>query len=241
MSDSIDQRLISSKVILRALHDLQAPARHTQSFLALFRDSIDESTLSDESMEMLDAASRAADELREFFVAIRSSLAVPTSIESRQTVDLAVAVETAWKRIRSRAVESVAAPCSPNEAAAEWDAELSIDGDGSVESDEALVVAMLTELLDNAVRYVKPDEQPLIRCLITTTNTTTQIEIFDNGVGMDPRRIDLLKQPFHRGHVRSGLGLGLARCECIAQTLDSQWNLRSDGSNGTVATVTYHN
>ena len=242
MSQSATSRQISSDVIRHALHDLQAPARHARAFLEMFRESTDEVSFSSEATELLQAAENAVDELREYFLAIRSVLTVPTSIESRQTVELASAVDTAWKSVEARNALSKGAslPIARSiETATNEDQETKflVEGSASVESEESLVVAMLMELLDNAQRYRKAGDSHAIHCKIESHRDASQIQIIDNGQGIEPQKIDSMMQPFQRGYRTGGIGLGLTRCTCIAQTIGCQVRLQSDGASGTTAIV----
>ena len=225
MSQPADERHVSSELIFRALHDLQAPARHIRSFLSLFRDSIDEATLSSESMETLDAVTRAADELRDRFIAIRSVLSVPTSVGSGVRVDLPFVLQDTWNRLNQNNVDRTT--------------RFTIDGRAEIESDEQLVRDLLWELLDNSLRFRNPEEPLAIQCRLTHSADHIKVEIIDNGLGMDPDRIGWSMQPFHRGRHHDGFGLGLARCVCIAKTIGCELSLRSDGENGTTAELLF--
>jgi light-regulated signal transduction histidine kinase (bacteriophytochrome) len=231
MSQLADDRHVSRELIIRALHDLQAPARHVRSFLSLFQESIDDSLLSSDSIELLEAASRAGDELRNRILAIRSVLAVPTTIGTATDVDLAIAIQAAWREVCEK---------RPNFDSSDEDrAQLVIDGNAVIESDERLVVDLIAELLDNSLCFKKSEERLLIRVQLSHGQDEACVEVSDNGIGIQPDRIEWSMQPFHCGQHHDGYGLGLARCKCIAAAIGCQLSLRSDGSTGTTAVLQF--
>ena len=232
MSRPADDRHVSRESILRALHDLQAPARHVRSFLAMFRDSIEDSMLPSDSAELLEAASRAADELRDRFAAIRSVLSVPTTVETVVQIELARVIQSAWKALSKKhaGIDGVV----------DGEPQLVVEGSAQIVSDEQLVTDLITELLDNSMRFKTPNVPLVIQCQITSEQDGASLVISDNGLGIDPERIEWSMQPFHRGQHHGGFGLGLTRCHCIAAAIGCELRLRSDGLTGTTAALAFH-
>ena len=225
MSDTDHQATVPYELIFRALHDLQAPARHVHSFLAMFRESVDESTLTPDAIELLDAATRSTDEMRKRFAAIRSVLTVPTSMDTAEQIDMAELIASIWSDL----VED-----HPLE-----NPRLTINGGASIESDRELIGQLVTELLDNSIRFRDPNQTLSVCCHLATNANAISVEIADNGLGIDPERIVDCMEPFHRGRHHVGLGLGLTRCNCIVKTVGCQLNIRSDGVSGTIASLLF--
>ena len=220
---SRDADPIPRDLIFRALHDLQAPSRHVRSFLSMFRSSIDESTLSADSIELLDAATRATDEFRNRYDSIRSVLAVPLKPRRLLPVDLVMVTQAAWAGI----VKTT--NCD--------DVQFVIEGAATIESDESMIESLITELLDNSRRFRKPSEPLRIQCTVESFVDSAEIAISDNGVGIDVDRVDDLIEPFYRGQHHDGLGLGLSRCQCIAKATGCDLRFESDGVSGTTVIV----
>lgn len=224
---------VSREVLTRALHDLQAPARHVRSFLSMFRDSVDSTKLTSDSKELLEAASRAADELRDRITAIRSVLSIPCRMNAVVSVDLESVIRQIWERVSQTSEKD------------DDESRLVIEGGGEVSSDEKLIGDLVSELLENSLRFKKADSPLVIQCRINGNQDSMRIEITDNGVGIEPERIDWMMQPFHVGQHRGvvgpgdGYGLGLTRCHCIASTIGCRLSLRSDGSTGTTAVMQF--
>ena len=191
----------------------------------MFRESIDETTLPPEAMEMLEAATRSTDEMRRRFTAIRSALSVPRSMDDAEPIDFADLIRTIWGELL--------------EAHQVKEPRLAINGQASVESDRTLIGQLVTELLDNCIRFRKHDETLSVCCELAAEPDGIRVEIVDNGLGIDPDRIAHFMQPFHRGQHHDGLGLGLTRCGCIMRTVGGQLQIRSDGQSGTTVTLRF--
>lgn len=92
----------------------------------------------------------------------------------------------------------------------------------SVRADETLLMKLMTELIDNAIKYAKDDIDPIIT--VTTSPTSKrgyrQITITDNGIGIDPKFSDKIFQIFqtlHREGLYPGVGIGLSLCRKIVE------------------------
>jgi two-component system sensor histidine kinase TctE len=86
-----------------------------------------------------------------------------------------------------------------------------------IDGDEILLGEMLSNLLDNAIRYTREGGK------VTTRVYTTDIavlEIEDNGIGIDPAERERVFERFYRalGTETEGTGLGLAIVRGIAQS-----------------------
>lgn len=96
-----------------------------------------------------------------------------------------------------------------------------VGGIPDVLADPELVRQLLTNVLDNAVKYADP-ERPL-RVTVTGEQVFGQvrIDVADNGVGVPPDQRILVFERFHRAHAGdprfSGTGLGLALCRTIVE------------------------
>ncbi len=88
-----------------------------------------------------------------------------------------------------------------------------------VSADAGRISQVLRNLLDNAVRY--NDKQiPEISVKLCLVDKTAQIDVTDNGIGMDQSDIPYLFERFYRSerarqHSPNGSGLGLAICSAI--------------------------
>ena len=83
------------------------------------------------------------------------------------------------------------------------------------------ILRLFQNLVSNALKFAKPDEQP--RILIRTSSAkckSVRIEVADNGVGFDQGHAEKIFGVFQRLHAKSdyeGTGIGLATCRKIVQ------------------------
>jgi two-component system, OmpR family, phosphate regulon sensor histidine kinase PhoR len=87
--------------------------------------------------------------------------------------------------------------------------------DDLIEGDEVHISNLVTNLMDNAVKYSKENVPPVIR-LVTSSNTRKFIiRIEDNGIGMSRETLKRIFEKFYRAHTGNihnvkGFGLGLS-------------------------------
>lgn len=99
-------------------------------------------------------------------------------------------------------------------------AELSIEPLGEVYADPILLGQMLHQLLDNAIKFHKPDLPPQIRVEPAHDARFWRVRFIDNGLGVEPAYRDKIFWMFHRLHgegVYPEVGAGLAICRRIAR------------------------
>jgi two-component system phosphate regulon sensor histidine kinase PhoR len=84
-----------------------------------------------------------------------------------------------------------------------------------ISGDEVQITNLINNLIDNAVKYSKPDVPPQI--VITTSNTAKNliIQIKDNGIGMSKDAVKRIFEKFYRAHTGNvhnvkGFGLGMS-------------------------------
>lgn len=91
----------------------------------------------------------------------------------------------------------------------------------TIRGDEFQIKQLMQNLLDNALKYAKPDVQPLITIEYKSERDgRVRISVKDNGIGIDPRYHGIIFNMFKRLHGREkyeGTGLGLAICKKIVE------------------------
>jgi signal transduction histidine kinase len=99
-------------------------------------------------------------------------------------------------------------------------AEILIDGAGMVTGDADLLNVMFRELIDNAIKFAKPDEKCHVRVTATHEHGRFVARVSDNGIGLaDDLREKAFRMFWQRkpGGLAGGIGAGLAICRRVAR------------------------
>ncbi len=100
----------------------------------------------------------------------------------------------------------------------------------SVMADPTLLEGLLSNLLDNALRYAKPADgsTPRVTVDIAVQGHEVVLGVVDNGPGLPPGMADQLAQRWAQGQdgvsLREGAGLGLAIVTQYAALMDARWS-----------------
>ena len=105
---------------------------------------------------------------------------------------------------------------------------------------EEAIQGIVSNLVSNAIKY--SEEGDAIRLVLTTLQKTWQLEVHDEGVGIDPEDQQDVFTRFFRcdrtSHI-PGTGVGLDLVQQYVQLLEGQIQLRSTPGVGTTFTVTW--
>lgn len=100
---------------------------------------------------------------------------------------------------------------------------------------------VLENLLSNALKFHKKNENPSIKIECRQLQGSVEISVIDYGLGFEERYLDKLFKPFqklHRDLGLSGYGLGLATCRKILLSLGGDIRAQSTLGKETIFTVT---
>ncbi len=138
---------------------------------------------------------------------------------------------------RSLDLNLMAQKCTVNwvQAALEKNIDLGFEGMPEplfIQGDDASLVEMLNNLIDNAVRYTQ--EGGHITVGVVASQYEAALFVEDNGPGIDPQHRERVFERFYRvlGSGQSGSGLGLAIVAEVAKRHGAELDLK-EGSNGT--------
>jgi PAS domain S-box-containing protein len=89
-----------------------------------------------------------------------------------------------------------------------------------IEADQALLQQALHNLVENAIKYTRPEGKVLLR--VQTQPIGVVFQVIDNGIGVSPMDLPRLFEKFYRGAQQTpkderGSGLGLAIVKSIAE------------------------
>lgn len=138
-------------------------------------------------------------------------------------VDLASLVQEAWQ-----SVEPLAKPRHQ---------ELHLSGLSQIYlwGDEQRLYRLVLNLLDNAVKYGKPDSP--IHVVLSEQGSQVRLEVYDHGPGLPEDQFELVFQPFYRtdtarARSKGGTGLGLAIVRQIVEVHGGTIQLRNHPQTG---------
>ena len=228
--ESLERELAAARATIEALrqeqavfahgvsHDLRAPLRSIDSFLALLErhDGLD-ATARGYLERMRNASTRAGtliDALLDLSRANRAELAPAR-------VDLSTLAEWSLAELR--------------EADATLPAEVDVAPDLTAWGDERLLRQLLGALLHNAWKFSRPTGQVWIRVAGERAGDRVHLAVQDRGVGFDMRYAAKLFLPFQRLHgpdQGGGHGIGLAIAQCVADRLDGRLHAESQPGAG---------
>jgi PAS domain S-box-containing protein len=115
-------------------------------------------------------------------------------------------------------------------------AEISVEGKllGVIGHEPSLSQA-ISNLLNNAVKFVTPGTTPKVRLSTERRNGDVRLWIEDNGIGIKPEYQHRLFSVFERVHPEKnyeGTGIGLAIVRKAAERMGGKVGVESDGANG---------
>jgi two-component system phosphate regulon sensor histidine kinase PhoR len=114
-----------------------------------------------------------------------------------------------------------------------------VGGPAPLRTDPVRLAQVLTNLVDNAIRYNRSGGRVIVRTLLR--QETIEIEVEDDGIGIPASEIELVFQRFYRvrrdARPEGGSGLGLAIVKHLVRALGGTVRLASREGVGTVVTV----
>lgn len=114
-------------------------------------------------------------------------------------------------------------------------------GDWLVSADEAKLQTVLSNLLENALKYSGPESGP-VRVEMRRRDEGVEIRVTDQGVGIPAEDLKHILEPFYRvdksrTKATGGYGLGLSLCNTIVEAHQGTLTITSQPSQGTTVTL----
>lgn len=198
-----------------ASHDLQTPLRHISSYVQLIATELRTGPESAPGRKVdpklaqwmgyvLEGTARMKDLIRDLLEFSRAG----RSEKEPVPVDL------------NRVVSGVISRLEP--AIREAKAEVRIEGllPSQVPGVESMMVQLFQNLIDNAIKFRSKDRKPEVVASAQDLGEEWEIQVRDNGIGIDPRYAEKIFTVFQRLHTQEeypGTGIGLAICKKIAE------------------------
>jgi signal transduction histidine kinase len=109
-----------------------------------------------------------------------------------------------------------------------------------INGDATLLHQIFINLLDNALKYTRPDTPPAITISFDQKEAHLLLRVADNGAGILPEYHEKIFKMFQRLHHQSeysGTGIGLAAVKKAAQMMGGDVSVESEADKGSVFTV----
>jgi len=199
-------------------HDLRAPIRAIVSFTQIALDEYG-SKVGPPATEFLQKAISAAERLDHLILDVLAFSKTTRQQVRRQRVD----VEELLRDILQERPE-----WGPSKVEIKVQTPLL-----AVQGDRASLTQCLTNLMDNAVKFVRPGAFPKVRVFTERMGDRVRLFVEDNGVGIPlsaQARVFELFQRAHNGY--EGYGIGLAIVRRAAERMGGSVGLRSEPGKG---------
>lgn len=125
-----------------------------------------------------------------------------------------------------------------NRSISDYDVKVNLKDDLlMVDVDAGLIVQVMINIIDNAIKYTKSGTE--IRIDVVAKGKKVIVEVIDNGVGISKQNQEYIFDMFFtvngsKGDSRRGLGLGLALCSSIINAHGGKIYVRDNYPHGTV-------
>jgi light-regulated signal transduction histidine kinase (bacteriophytochrome) len=225
-----------------ASHDLQEPLRKIRTFGDRLESKYAEA-LGEEGRDYLERLLNASRRGQTLIDALLIYSRVSIKVGPLTRVDLVEATQEALSNLEIRIEET--------------DARIEVGDMPAVEADPNQMIAMMQNLIGNALKFRRDEEPPRIKISAemivaseqrrgqefasSSHEKLCQIRVEDNGIGFDEKYSERIFNPFQRLHGRSayeGVGMGLAICRKIAERHSGSISAKSTPGAGSIFTVT---
>lgn len=217
-----------------ASHDLQEPLRKIEAFGDRLAQKY-ASDLPDEAKVFLDRMQNASSRMRSLINDLLDFSRITTKAKPFKKTDLGVVVAGVISDLQIRIEET--------------NADIIIGELPSIDADETQMRQLFQNLIGNALKFSKPDVEPIIRVdgeICAASNSSShagqcKLTIDDNGIGFDNQYKEQIFTIFQRLHGRGeyeGTGIGLATCRKIVERHGGDIDTDGRLGEGTTFTVT---
>lgn len=111
-----------------------------------------------------------------------------------------------------------------------------------IEYSPVYLESIMQNLLSNALRYSSPERTPVIRFVTSIVNDSIQLEVSDNGLGIDlikyGSQVFGLNKVFHSHPESKGVGLFITKAQI--EGMGGEIHVHSEVNKGTTFTILFH-
>ncbi|MFK7949350.1 MAG: ATP-binding protein [Saprospiraceae bacterium] len=205
-----------------ASHDLQAPIRTIISFSQLLQRNL-KGKLDTNGQEFLDFIISASRNMK----ALIEDLLLFSRIDNQQLNVQNLVVENILLAISSEIQTTI----QEKDAIIKWE-----NVTQEIQGDIIKLKQLFQNLITNAIKFQRPNIQPIVIITGEDKGTHWQFSVQDNGIGIDGAYFDRIFSLFQKIHGKEefeGTGLGLAICKKIVEQHQGEIWLTSETNQGT--------
>lgn len=220
---------LKANFVANISHELRTPLTHIRGYLELMQSEAlgpltpDQAKAMDVSLQSTSRLQNLIEDLILFSLAARGEMTLTLT-----RVDLRDVVQKAAVHARSRAENqqvTLEVALSPQV--------------GFVKADQQKISWVLTQLLDNAIKFTKPGGWVRLNVSPDQSNEKmVNLVVADSGIGIPKERMDEIFEPFHQldgspTRRYGGTGLGLALVREIVEAHGARIDVKSEVGKGT--------
>ena len=210
-----------------ASHDLQEPLRKIVTFGNRLKDQ--SSKMGEKARDYLERMQNAAERMKNYIDDLLEYSRVTSIPRPYKLADLG--------KLTKQVLEDLDLQIKNNNAT------IQVDTLPTLELDSIQISKVLQNLISNAIKYHRPDVPPVVNLTSSydEREKTWNIEVSDNGIGINEKYFERIFKPFERLHGRgtyAGTGIGLAICHKVVQRHKGKVSVRSTLQKGTTFIIT---
>ena len=204
-------------------HDLRAPLRSISGFAEII-ERRHKASLNEEGQHYFENIIKASRQMGNLIDDLLQFSRLGRNAMKSETVPLDGVFRTAIETLSSQIKETNARIDLPEQIPV-------------IQGDVTLTTHIFINLLDNAIKYHKPDEPPVIHVSFETEDPYVVVFVADNGIGIEPEYQEKIFNIFQRLHSQAdypGTGIGLSAVKKAVQIMGGRVWLESEPDKGSV-------
>ena len=205
-------------------HDMQEPLRMIRSFSEKLQDHITDMIKDDEKAQryfrfVIDGATRA----QQLIADILAYSSVDQSTQKPEVINMNDLVGVVQVNMQVNLEERGGS--------------ITHDDLPDLKGNKTQLYQLLQNLINNGLKYQKPDTKPHVHVGIEDADTHWQFSVKDNGIGMEDRHLKKIFDVFQRLHRKeeyAGTGVGLSICKKVVERHGGKIWVESEKDKGSI-------
>ena len=216
---------LKANIVANISHELRTPLTHLKGYLELILAG-DLGTVSDSQHSALLVMEKSADRLGRLIEDL-----ILFSVSERDQIHLRIA-EFSLPTVCAAAIQQTNNKCRDRNIYLQLDCQTDLP---DAEGDEEKVTWVITQMLDNAIKFTQPGGRVTLR--VTREEQYVKVAISDTGIGIPSARIEEIFESFYQldgstTRRAGGTGLGLALAKKLVEAHGSTIRVSSEVGKG---------